>query len=37
MARNYQTVVILFFPFLSSARLEGMWSEVFDMASAILQ
>jgi hypothetical protein len=25
----------LFFLFLSSARLEGMWTEAFDMASAI--
>jgi hypothetical protein len=25
------------FPFFSSARLEGMWTEAFDMASAISQ
>ena len=37
MARTYQTAVILFFPFPSSAGLEGMWSEAIDMASAILQ
>ena len=28
---------MILFPFLSSARLEGVWPEAFDMASAISQ
>jgi hypothetical protein len=28
---------MILFPFLSSARLEGMWTEVFAMASAIFE
>jgi hypothetical protein len=34
-ARRFDLYFMILFPFLSLARLEGMWTAAFDMAPAI--